>query len=103
MRQFDAVIVGAGFGGIGSTGVQLIPELANEVSELTVYQRTPIWVLPKLDFGFTPAVQLLFARVPLARRAHWWSTDIFMDLMVVIAILEIPVLQVPSTGPRHAG
>ena len=66
--------------------MQLIPELAKEVSELTVYQRTPIWVLPKFDFGFTPAVQRLFARVPLAQRIVRWSTDIFMDLMVVIAM-----------------
>ena len=34
--------------GTGSTAVQVIPELAKDVSELTVYQRTPIWVLPKL-------------------------------------------------------
>ena len=45
--------------------MQLIPELAKEASELTVYQRTPIWVMPKIDFGFSPAVQRLFARVPL--------------------------------------
>ncbi len=40
--------------GTGSTGVQVIPELAQQVSELTVYQRTPIWVLPKFDLGFRP-------------------------------------------------
>ena len=58
--------------------MQLIPEVAKEVSELTVYQRTPIWVLPKLDFGFTPAVQRLFARMPLAQRALRWFTDTSM-------------------------
>jgi cation diffusion facilitator CzcD-associated flavoprotein CzcO len=52
--------------------------VAKEVSELTVYQRTPIWVLPKLDFGFTPAVQRLFARMPLAQRALRWFTDTSM-------------------------
>jgi cation diffusion facilitator CzcD-associated flavoprotein CzcO len=50
--------------GTGSTAVQVIPELAKDVSELTVYQRTPIWVLPKLDFGFSPAVQRLFPGCP---------------------------------------
>ena len=38
--------------GTGATAVQLVPELAKTVAELTVYQRTPIWVLPKLDFAF---------------------------------------------------
>src|SRR5689334_19784354 len=46
--------------GTGSTAVQVVPEVAKEAGELTVYQRTPIWVMPKIDFGFSPAVQRLF-------------------------------------------
>ena len=72
--------------GTGSTGVQLIPELAKKASELTVYQRTPIWVMPKIDFGFSPAVQRLFARVPLAQRIVRWFTDNAMDIMMMIAM-----------------
>ena len=55
--------------GTGSTGVQVIPELAKEVAELTVYQRTPIWVLPKLDIPFPPADAAAFrarSRLPSA-------------------------------------
>ena len=66
--------------------MQVIPELAKEVSELTVYQRTPIWVMPKFDFGFSPAVQRLFARVPLAQRILRWFTDTSMDFMMVVAM-----------------
>jgi cation diffusion facilitator CzcD-associated flavoprotein CzcO len=76
----------AGIIGTGSTGVQLIPELAKEVSELTVYQRTPIWVVPKIDFRFSPAVQRLFARVPLAQRIVRWFTDTTLELFMVIAM-----------------
>jgi cation diffusion facilitator CzcD-associated flavoprotein CzcO len=72
--------------GTGSTGVQVIPELAKEVSELTVYQRTPIWAMPKLDVGFSPAVQRLFARVPVAQRIVRWLTDTAMEFMMVIAM-----------------
>ncbi len=72
--------------GTGSTGVQLIPELAKQVSELTVYQRTAIWVMPKMDFGFAPAVQRLFARRPLTQQALRRSTDNFTDLLVLIAM-----------------
>ena len=35
--------------GTGATAVQLIPELAERAAHLTVFQRTPIWVTPKLD------------------------------------------------------
>lgn len=72
--------------GTGSTGVQLIPKLAEDVSELTVYQRTPIWVMPKLDFGFTAAAQRLFAKVPATQRLLRTSSDLFMDIMVTIAM-----------------
>jgi cation diffusion facilitator CzcD-associated flavoprotein CzcO len=72
--------------GTGSTGVQLIPELANEVSELTVYQRTPIWVVPKIDFGISPVVQRLFARVPLVQRILRWFTDTALEVIMVIAM-----------------
>jgi cation diffusion facilitator CzcD-associated flavoprotein CzcO len=72
--------------GTGSTAVQVVPELAKEVSELTVYQRTPIWVMPKIDFGFSPVVQRLFARVSLAQRVLRWFTDTGMDFMMVVAM-----------------
>src|SRR6185295_8307885 len=60
--------------GTGSTGVQVVPELAKEVAELTVYQRTPIWVMPKLDIGFPKTVQHLFARIPLTQRIVRWCS-----------------------------
>ncbi len=72
--------------GTGSTGVQLIPELAKQAADLTVYQRTPIWVLPKMDFGFAPAIQRTFARLPFTQKLIRKSTDSFTDLMVLIAM-----------------
>ena len=72
--------------GTGSTGIQVIPELAKEVAELTVYQRTPIWVLPKMDVVFPPAVQRLFARLPLTQRVLRWYTDTSLDFMMVITM-----------------
>ena len=72
--------------GTGSTGIQVIPELAKEVSELTVYQRTPILVLPKSDVVFPPAVQRLFARVPATQRIVRWFTDTGTDFMMVITM-----------------
>jgi len=72
--------------GTGSTGVQVIPELAKRVSELTVYQRTPIWVMPKIDFGFSPATQRLFARMPFTQRIVRWFTDITVDAVMVLAM-----------------
>jgi cation diffusion facilitator CzcD-associated flavoprotein CzcO len=74
--------------GTGATAVQLIPELAKEASDLTVYQRTPIWVVPKIDFGIGERMQRLFARVPLVHRAFRWVTDTIFELMMVTAVLN---------------
>lgn len=37
--------------GTGATALQVIPELARTATELTVFQRTAIWVAPKPDFA----------------------------------------------------
>lgn len=41
--------------GTGSSGIQLIPELAREVEELTVFQRTPAYVVPARNRPLTEA------------------------------------------------
>jgi cation diffusion facilitator CzcD-associated flavoprotein CzcO len=72
--------------GTGSTGVQLVPELAKQAADLTVYQRTPIWVLPKVDFRFPAEAQRLFARVPFTQRVVRWFTDTSVDVVMLIAM-----------------
>ncbi|MGX1775841.1 flavin-containing monooxygenase [Nocardia brasiliensis] len=37
--------------GTGATALQVIPRLAEQVEQLTVFQRTAIWVAPKPDFA----------------------------------------------------
>lgn len=72
--------------GTGSTGVQVVPELAKEVAELTVYQRTPIWVLPKVDIRFPRVVQRLFAARPFTQRLVRWCTDTTLEFMMVVTM-----------------
>ena len=74
--------------GTGATAVQLIPELARKAADLTVYQRTPIWVVPKIDVKFSAGVRRLFARVPLTQRAVRTVTDAIYAFMVDTAVLK---------------
>ena len=55
--------------GTGASAIQLVPELAERASELTVFQRTPPWIIPRLDRAFTAAEQFAFRNVPGARAA----------------------------------
>jgi cation diffusion facilitator CzcD-associated flavoprotein CzcO len=55
--------------GTGATAVQLVPTIAPDVSSLSVFQRTAVWVLPRPDFAIPTAVRLLFRAAPAVQRA----------------------------------
>jgi len=74
--------------GTGATAVQLIPQLAKRAADLTVYQRTPIWVVPKLDVRFGERAKRLFARVPLTQRAIRLLTDSIYEFMINTAVIR---------------
>ncbi|MFS0896214.1 flavin-containing monooxygenase [Mycolicibacterium litorale] len=73
--------------GTGVTAVQLVPELAEKASSLTVFQRTPIWVIPKMDFPIPHWLQKLFVRVPPLQRALRFVTDGMGELGVIPGIV----------------
>lgn len=74
--------------GTGATAVQLIPAIASELKELTVYQRTAIWVTPKQDGPIPPRVQKLFARLPVTQRAARLLGSGVLELLMVTAVLH---------------
>jgi cation diffusion facilitator CzcD-associated flavoprotein CzcO len=53
--------------GTGASAVQIIPEIAPALERLDVYQRTPIWVGPKLDWPVPAPVKALYRRFPGAQ------------------------------------
>ncbi|KAL2823959.1 hypothetical protein BJY01DRAFT_256552 [Aspergillus pseudoustus] len=53
--------------GNGATAVQIIPELVKTASQVTIYQRTPQWLIPRMDMEIHPAQKALLA-VPFLRR-----------------------------------
>lgn len=55
--------------GTGASAIQFVPRLANLVDQLTVFQRTAPWVLPKFDREITHVERELFNRYPLLQRA----------------------------------
>ncbi len=55
--------------GSGASAVQFVPQIQPEVERLHLFQRTPHWVLPKLDRPLTRAELRLFERFPAAQRA----------------------------------
>ncbi len=56
--------------GSGASAIQLLPPLAERASRLTLFQRTPPWVLSRLDRAFLPLEQRAFRHVPGLRAAY---------------------------------
>ena len=77
--------------GTGATAVQLIPELAKRAADLTVYQRTPIWVAPKIDMRFSERAKRLFARIPLTQRLIRSVTDTIYEMMITVGVVRYRV------------
>ena len=55
--------------GTGASAIQIVPEIAPSAAQLCVFQRTPIWVGPKLDWRTPRFVHRLFRRFPALQQA----------------------------------
>lgn len=83
--------------GTGASGVQVVPELAETAGHVTVFQRSPPWMVPKDDRPYSATELARFQRSRLAlRRTRWqiWkfqhdNTATFADDPVVTARTQI--------------
>lgn len=71
--------------GTGASAVQLIPSIAETVDHLTVFQRTPIWCLPKPDAPIRPALRKVVQRVPGLRRLVRLITQTYVEVTFPLA------------------
>lgn len=74
--------------GTGATAVQLIPEIAPRLAELTVFQRTAIWVTPKSDAAVPERLQELYARVPLTQKVVRNAGSAVLEAIMVSGVLK---------------
>lgn len=54
--------------GAGASAIQFVPEIQAQVEKLTLLQRTPQWVLPKMDQSLPKLAQALFKVLPITQR-----------------------------------
>ncbi len=72
--------------GTGASAVQVVPAIAKEVAHLQVYQRTPIWVLPKHDRQLGKAAKFIFSYIPLSKLTIRFFANIFLELGTYFAV-----------------
>ncbi len=83
--------------GTGCSAIQAVPAIQPLVAQLDVYQRSPGWAFPKMDFVYGRRMQRLFERFPAVQR---------LDRMAIFAFMELGALGMTShrwlLGPFRA-
>lgn len=85
--------------GTGASAVQVIPSIAPDVAHLTVFQRTPIWCLPKLDARLPRPVQRVLG-LPPAKRATRLASQTFVEVTFPLAAHFHTLMPIASVGER---
>lgn len=66
--------------GTGASAIQFVPQIAPRVGKLYLFQRTPPWIVPRLDFAFSEKWKRRFRRIPLVRWAFrqfiFWRQEV---------------------------
>ncbi|CAN5309924.1 NAD(P)/FAD-dependent oxidoreductase [soil metagenome] len=92
--------------GTGASAVQIVPELVKTAEFVKVFQRTPGWILPRLDTKMPPSVQSLFAKVPatqeLARQVLFWGHEASATALVWKSPLSSVVARAGKAHLRRA-
>jgi cation diffusion facilitator CzcD-associated flavoprotein CzcO len=67
--------------GTGASAIQFVPQIAPKVGKLVLFQRTPPWLVPKLDTAIDSRLQLMFRKLPasqrLVRNGVYWLSEAF--------------------------
>lgn len=67
--------------GTGASSIQIIPNIAPIVGQLTVFQRTPAWVMPRHNRAISSFEKKLFAKAPfvqkMLREIIYWIRELF--------------------------
>ncbi|MCW2652876.1 MAG: putative monooxygenase [Mycobacterium sp.] len=74
--------------GTGASAIQIVPAIQPTVEAVTVFQRTPPYVLPRLDIRYRPIHHRVFRRVPLLQRLErllWFFVHEFMAVALLYA------------------
>jgi cation diffusion facilitator CzcD-associated flavoprotein CzcO len=88
--------------GTGASAVQVIPSIAPVVQELTVFQRTPIWCLPKLDGPVPAALKSALRMIPGAQSAARMLSQAYIELTFPVAAHYASVVPIVRSTERLA-
>ena len=77
--------------GTGASAIQIVPAIQPVAGRLTLFQRTPAWVMPRRDRRITDAEKWLYRQVPLTERLVRAGLHASREALVV-AFVKQPAL-----------
>jgi cation diffusion facilitator CzcD-associated flavoprotein CzcO len=72
--------------GTGASGAQVLPEIADQVAEVTVFQRSAPWVLPRLAAEISEERRARFGRSPWRMRLFRWFLFMLLDVAGMLSL-----------------
>jgi cation diffusion facilitator CzcD-associated flavoprotein CzcO len=66
--------------GTGCSAIQAVPAIQPVAEQIDVYQRSPGWTMPKMDFEYSERARRLFERLPALQHLDRLATFAFMDI-----------------------
>ena len=88
--------------GTGASAVQAIPKIAERAASLTVFQRTPIWCLPKPDAPLPGVLKRALQLAPGAKQATRLLSQAYVELTFPLAAHYATVLPLAKGSERIA-
>jgi cation diffusion facilitator CzcD-associated flavoprotein CzcO len=82
--------------GTGATAVQIAPRIQPEVKRLTIFQRTPPWVLPHPDREITDRQKRIYSRAPILQKLSRAAVYTMREGYVLGFVLQPRILRLPE-------
>jgi cation diffusion facilitator CzcD-associated flavoprotein CzcO len=69
--------------GTGASAIQFVPEIQPTVKQLKLFQRTPAWVIPRMDHPISALEQRAFAKLPALQKLSRLGIYVRRELFVL--------------------
>ncbi|MCJ2142585.1 flavin-containing monooxygenase [Methylobacterium sp. E-066] len=88
--------------GTGASAIQVVPELAKVAAHLTLFQRTPPWIMPKHDHAIAEATKARYRRLPFLRQIERARLFWLHELRALFGFTKVSKLTKQAEGlARH--
>jgi cation diffusion facilitator CzcD-associated flavoprotein CzcO len=66
--------------GTGCSAIQVVPAIQPKVHSVAIYQRSPGWTIPKMDYAYSERAKRAFERFPALQRLDRAAVFAFMEI-----------------------